>query len=511
MAQHMGDLDAIDRKDKKYPGKNMNNAGDVTEFAPDDRWLQRSIDVPNAEFKDEYEPSNETEMANERNTINLTPPPRKVENPSYDYNDYNDENNEIVPLPMLPPPPEMLKMTAGSGFLPIDVPKLGSRIPYQPPELVFDEFYKKTEDQFTSPIQKMFKSKGISSKGRKQMKKGSKSKKETSSRRNDDENLFSGRSLPFEEEINGIYGLEENTNGIRFDETSRFRNFDEDMDELYYNYGNFQGFDEEISDFFPAFDIQKTIANRYDEGSKIDTTTSKVSKEFSSDPNYFHQSSEFESSFDHGMKLKKSPKNLGNQQKRLSSPSQQNKLSFSNLINHPLNEVEMPTYTTYDPMEFKFRKERELNLQPSTYSDNIYVGPSKFQSRSLNIDPSASEDFPIELSMQSRSIPEESHWETMEEQSKGTNRRSLNYGRSLGDGPVPAVLPPPPYLDPHLEPRGKPAVESHQFVHVKDWDKFKAGHGRGNEYHNLHDVQARDGVQHKEAVNQYLFQSVNFT
>ena len=67
--------------------------------------------------------------------------------------------------------------------------------------------------------------------------------------------------MPFEEEINGIYALEENNNGVSFDETSRFRKFEEDIEEPNYNYDNFQGFEEEISDFFPSFDIQKTIVN----------------------------------------------------------------------------------------------------------------------------------------------------------------------------------------------------------------------------------------------------------
>ena len=97
-------------------------------------------------------------------------------------------------------------------------------------------------------------------------------------------------------------------------------------------------------------------------------------------------------------------------------------------------------------------------------------------------------------------MTEEEYWNNtpVEEEPQGTSRRSLNYGRSLGGhGPLPAVLPPPPHVGPNFEP----AVDSHQFIHVKDWDKFKAAHGRGNEYHNLHDVQARDGAQHKEAVS----------
>merc|ERR1719400_2487486 len=132
-------------------------------------------------------------------------------------------------MPMLPPPPEMLKMTAGSSLLPIDVPKLGSRIPYQPPELAFDEFYQKTEDQFISPIKEMFKSKMGASKENSKINKGSKSysnPKTMSKHLDDDEKLFSSRSLPFEEEINGIYAMEENRNGFGFDESFQYGNFE---------------------------------------------------------------------------------------------------------------------------------------------------------------------------------------------------------------------------------------------------------------------------------------------
>merc|ERR1712193_242082 len=99
-------------------------------------------------------------------------------------------------------------------------------------------------------------------------------------------------------------------------------------------------------------------------------------------------------------------------------------------------------------MEFKFRKERELNLQQQSrsHSENNYLNPSKFQSRSLNIASSATEEFPEELTMNSRSLSEEEYWNNtpVEEEPQGTSRRSLNYGRSLGGhGPLPAVLPPP--------------------------------------------------------------------
>ena len=45
-------------------------------------------------------------------------------------------------------------------------------------------------------------------------------------------------------------------------------------------------------------------------------------------------SSELKESYDKGLKFEKAPKNLKNQQQKLSSPSNQNKLSFSNLINY---------------------------------------------------------------------------------------------------------------------------------------------------------------------------------
>ena len=508
------DLDSIDRKDQKQPNVKMTKNEDVTEFAPDDRWLERSIDVPSASFEEEHKPSKEKEINYERNNINLTPPPQKADDFEYDYNSYDDDN-DVIPMPMLPPPPEMLKMTAGSSLLPIDVPKLGSRIPYQPPELAFDEFYKKTEDQFISPIKEMFKSKMGESKENTEIDKGSKfySNPKTVSKHLDDaEKLFSSRSLPFEDEINGIYAIEENRNGFGFDESSQDGVFENEIEEGNYNYDNIRGFDEEISDFFPAFDIQKTISNRYDEGSKIDASTSTKVDSLPSKPDYSNPSNDYNIPVNDGIEIMDAPKISERQRRKINPPSNQNKLSFSNLISHPLNEVEMPTYTTYDPMEFKFRKERELNLQqgPTSYSDNDYLNPSKFQSRTLNIATSASEEFPEELSMQSRNFPGEDYWESaaVEGEPQGTNRRSLNYGRSLGNGPIPAVLPPPPHLGPHLEARGKPEVESHQFIHVKDWDKFKAGHGRGNEYHNLHDVQARDGAQHKEAVSfKRLFQT----
>ena len=498
------DSELIDRRDKKKSEIKTPKVEDVTEFAPDDRWLQRSIDVPNASFEEEYEPYNETEMDYRRNDINLTPQPYKEDSLAYDYNMYNDGDDDIVSMPILPPPPEMLKMTAGSSFLPIDVPKLGSRIPYQPPELVFDEFYKKTENQFTSSIKEMFNSNTATSRRNKDTNRKSRmdSPPEITSRRNDDETLFTSRTLPFEEEIAGIYAMEQNKHGFDFDETSHHRSFDDRIDEPNYDYNNIQGFSDEINDFLPAFDIQKTISNRYDEGSKIDSLNSK---EFSSNPSYAHQPMEYISPNEYPKDVIETPQNPQSRRERLVSESKENKLSFSNLINHPLNEVEIPSYTTYDPMEFKFRKERELNLQHQSrsHSENSYLNPSKFQSRSLNVAASATEQLTDELDMSSRSLPEQEYWNTgpIEEETQGTNRRSLNYGRSLGDGPIPAVLPPPPHVGPNFEQTGKPAVDSHQFIHVKDWDKFKAGHGRGNEYHNIHDVQARDGPQHKEAVS----------
>ena len=202
------------------------------------------------------------------------------------------------------------------------------------------------------------------------------------------------------------------------------------------------------------------------------------------------------------------PKNLEKERQKRISKYQSNNLSFSKLINHPTNEAKVPTYTTYDPMEFKYRKERELNLvnprrsRNNKLPSNNYIHPDQFQSRSLNIDASESQ-YVADESPFYQGVAEEDLWEhkVLDAADRGsTNRRSLDYGRSLGDGPIPAVVPPPHFLTPDHEPKGKPA-ESHQFVHVVDWDKFKAGHGRGNEYHNIHDVQARDGVQHKEAVN----------
>ena len=51
---------------------------------------------------------------------------------------------EEVPMPHLPPPPEMIEMQKNSLF-PVDVPKLGANLPYRPPELIFDEFHKQVK------------------------------------------------------------------------------------------------------------------------------------------------------------------------------------------------------------------------------------------------------------------------------------------------------------------------------------------------------------------------------
>jgi hypothetical protein len=212
------------------------------------------------------------------------------------------------------------------------------------------------------------------------------------------------------------------------------------------------------------------------------------------------------------------PKNLEKERQKRISEYQSNNLSFSKLINHPNTEANVPTYSTYDPMEFKYRKERELNLvnpqrsRTNKFPSNDYIHPHQFQSRSLNIDASESQHVPDESSFY-QGLTEEDLWEhkISDAADRGsTNRRSLDYGRSLGDGPIPAVVPPPSFLTPDHGPKGRSA-ESHQFVHVVDWGKFKAGHARGNEYHNIHNVQARDGVQHKEAVHYYILFNYRYT
>ena len=105
---------------------------------------------------------------------------------------------------------------------------------------------------------------------------------------------------------------------------------------------------------------------------------------------------------------------------------------------------------------------------------------------------------------------EDSMWEqgNYDEQESSVNRKSLDYGRSLAGGPIPDILSQPhPYPPIHAQPPPPIPIldskhsEPHQFVHVEDWDKFKAGHGRGNPYHHLNDIQERDGVHHKEAVS----------
>ena len=157
--------------------------------------------------------------------------------------------------------------------------------------------------------------------------------------------------------------------------------------------------------------------------------------------------------------------------------------------------------------------------------------PSQFQSRSLNVQNLTPDDFSDEsisnlwptnnLSWEKNNFdnpePDMTTWPVDNNSWENnnfdhsepdiTNRRSSKYGRSLDYGPIPPIAPPPPHLPPPIPvPPGKVAA-SHQFAHVLDWDKFKAGYGRGNEYHKIHDVQSRDGVHHKEAVRWPFFLS----
>ena len=69
----------------------------------------------------------------------------KEEYPRYNKRLSRDNRDpEPIPtlFPYLPPPPEMLEMTGSQTLLPVDVPKIGSSLPYQPPELLFNEIHK---------------------------------------------------------------------------------------------------------------------------------------------------------------------------------------------------------------------------------------------------------------------------------------------------------------------------------------------------------------------------------
>ncbi len=67
------------------------------------------------------------------------PPPRSTRTKKSNFpTDYLD-----VPIPHLPPPPEMILATRN---FPIDVPRLGAKVPYEPLELLVDAFHDRVSD-----------------------------------------------------------------------------------------------------------------------------------------------------------------------------------------------------------------------------------------------------------------------------------------------------------------------------------------------------------------------------
>jgi hypothetical protein len=279
------DLDAIDRKEVGQINVEQPELQDVTEFAPGDGWLQRSINIPNASFEDESDVFNETEMKYRRNDINLTPPPYINDNLDYDYRSYG-EDEDIVQFPALPPPPEMLAMTGGSSLLPIDVPKLGSRIPYEPPELAFDMFYRKAENASPWPMQRKVEPKRASRRvdTERQSKLYSLPDMFSGFNQNDEMSLFGSKKLPFEDEIDAIYSMH--------DKEGQFESYDapnndkhrSNVNERNEIQNNIQGFDANVEEFLPSFDIQKTIDSHYNAGSTIDTHSSTKPKRLSPRP-----------------------------------------------------------------------------------------------------------------------------------------------------------------------------------------------------------------------------------
>ena len=74
---------------------------------------------------------------------------------------------------------------------------------------------------------------------------------------------------------------------------------------------------------------------------------------------------------------------------------------------------------------------------------------------------------------------------------KESNRRSADYGRALFGVEDDTQI---------LYPESK--VESpHQFTHVDGHNKFKAGHNRGHHHHHIQDAQDRHGHRHKQEVS----------
>ena len=67
--------------------------------------------------------------------------------PSYNELDHvHHEPKFVSDMPHLPPPPEMMEMQKNS-FFPVDVPKIGAKTPYRPPELLFDEYHRRNSFQ----------------------------------------------------------------------------------------------------------------------------------------------------------------------------------------------------------------------------------------------------------------------------------------------------------------------------------------------------------------------------
>ena len=515
----------------------VSNREILQDFPPEDEWLQRSIDTVDYSFENSFNNLNEPTHSDAINQNNL-----QQSNGYEDLNNYIESNYEdsdyddYIPLPNLPPPPEMLKMTGGSSFLPIDVPKLGSRIPYRPPELAFDEFYKRTESLLTPDEGIEFNPKEIVG----EMNTNRESKifsfptMPSSFRARDNIAVFGAHKMPFKETIDEIYPRKDVGNNVNFRSVSK--DTGSKIDPTKRSPSNTKNRRVQIDskeDFLPPSHVQRTIESFYSEGSEkeYNKKIKKVGLPPSSIPKYYKKRPLNHSiSRSDAIEVTDPPKDLKQQGESNASKSSMKGLSFSKLIHQPSNEVEVPAYKRYDPLSFKILREKQLGL----YNKNSrsarneirseLLNPNQFQSRSLNVQKLTPDDFSYESMSNSwptdnlswenndfdNSKPDKTTWPVDKYSWENnnfdhsepdiTNRRSSKYGRSLDYGPIPPIAPPPPHLPPPIPvPPGKVAA-SHQFVHVLDLDKFKAGYGRGNEYHNIHDVQSRDGVHHKEAV-----------
>ncbi len=458
---------------------------------------------PPPQPKHSYTPSRSYKPKNFPSYDELTPKGDPFENTRY-----------VEDMPHLPPPPEMLEMQRNSLF-PVDVPKIGSKVAYEPPEVLFNELHKhRPEDRV--PFKRE-----IKTKPKVQHYQPPNPTRHHKYNHNIDE--------VHEHKDKYHYDYHQDQRPQERYSTTTYRPIEETSSEDYWT-----PYSPDHQEVEPEQQYTTTTVRSRPKYEYVEDNHEKEVEEVTEYPKliikdkYIPEPSGRQHPYDFSDYSRPPPKereyeneaieettppvyvpkttykyeNDYQEELPLRSESQESHDPVRRLYNAGQSYVDQPDYYLYDPMAFK--KDHD-NYEPETRrSDDIEDFPplppfsieeTQFQSRSLDFD-----DF---------------------EDSRGRSSNRHYYGRALhlspggGERFPRQALSPPPEIGPrpgppygHTPIHGEPVYPvsnslepSHQFIHVDDIDTYKAGHNSGNPHHNIKNIKEHQGPHHIEEVS----------